>query len=66
MTCRSHEEDFGTTTMTAWWFGNGMRNSAPLPGPPWMGIHYHIVPVRTFCGTLKSGLEEGQRPSVKR
>jgi hypothetical protein len=31
VTCRSREEDFGTATMTGWWFGSGMRNSAPLP-----------------------------------
>ena len=47
MTCRSREEDFGTTTMTGWWFGSGMRNSAPLPWTTWMdqleGIHHHIA-----------------------
>jgi hypothetical protein len=44
---------FGTTTMTGWWFGSGMRNSAPLPWTTWMdqleGIHHHIarcVPLR--------------------
>ena len=47
MTCRSREEDFGTTTMTGWWFGSGMRNSAPLPWTTWMdqleGIHHYIA-----------------------
>jgi hypothetical protein len=47
VTCRSREEDFGTTTMTGWWFGSGMRGSAPLPWTTWMdrleGIHRHIA-----------------------
>ena len=46
---RSREVDFGTTTMTGWWSGSGMRNSAPLPWTTWMdrleGIHHHIAGV---------------------
>ena len=49
MTWRSREDDFGTATMTGWWFGSGMRDSAPLPWTTWMdrleGIHHHIAGV---------------------
>ena len=64
MTCRSREEDFGTTTMTGWWFGSGMRiqlRCDDLDGST--GRYPSPHRRRTFCGTLKSGLEEGQRLS---
>jgi len=45
----AHARDFGNTTMTGWWFGSGMCDSAPLPWTTWMdrleGIHHHIAGV---------------------
>ena len=61
MTCRSREEDFGATTMTGWWFGSGMRNSAPLPWTTWMdqleGIHHHIARCVPFAVRSRAVLE---------
>jgi hypothetical protein len=61
VTWRSRE-DFGTTTMTGWWFGSGMRDQLCGHGRlRWIDWKESIttLPVRTFCGMLKSGLGEG-------
>jgi hypothetical protein len=54
-------KDFGTTTMTGWWFGSGMRDQLRCHGRPgwidWMAS-ITTLPVRIFCGMRKSGLGE--------
>ena len=62
--------DFGTTTMTGWWFGSGVRNQLRCHDDLHRrleGIHHHIAGAYLLrYAQQKSGLGEGQRPSVER
>jgi hypothetical protein len=47
--------------MTGWWFGSGMRNSAPLLWTTWTdrleGIHHHIAGAYLFAVRSRAVLE---------